>query len=452
MKKIYSLLIISLISWEIQAQTSLIYSGTNILNINGSPTKTGAIAQNFTTIAPGFNLHAGLVGNASNGGVNVGLYGTNVKNTLGTATKYIGVFGDNSFNSLNIGGTETYGGYFASKNTGASSSIYGIKSEANGTNNTSLTLGIESIASNNSSTTPNTTIGVRGITISGQSTVTNIYKDIANPGGLFSSSDGQGIYATTSGTYKSGTAAISQAVTGYSNATNAFNNVGVVGFAEGTGAFKTGVYGVTDGTAATLLSSGITGEDKVNSTNSYAGYFIGKVWVDGDLRSTSLSGTGLRNVMADAGGNLTASSTTKYYSTPHVAFVRVSNDASVVSYLSGTAYLSLGGGTLRVPLYLPHGAKLTNARIYYNDNDATNDLTFVVLQSSVAANSATTLATASSSGNVVSNLAINLALSNPIVDNQSNTYYIDVIPKTGGSVWTNSSSLSVRSIVITYTE
>jgi hypothetical protein len=452
MKKIYLFIFIGLFSVKIQAQTSLIYSGTNVLNINSSPTKAGAIAQNFTTTGAGFNLHAGLVGNASNGGVNVGLYGTTVKNTAGNATKYIGVFGDNSFNSLSVGSTETYGGYFAAKNSGATSAIYGTKSEANGSNNTSLTLGIESIATNSSNTNPNAAIGIRGITISGQSTVATIYRDVANPGGYFSSNDGQGIYATTSGTYKSGTSTVSQAVTGYSNITNAFNNVGVVGFAEGTGAFKIGVYGAADGTAAGLLSSGITGEDKVNSTNSYAGYFIGRVWVDGGLRSTSLSGTGLRNVSADANGNLTVSSPTRYYSAPHVAFVRVANDASMISYLSGTAYLSLGTGTIRMPVYLPHGAKLTNARVHYNDNDAVNDLTFAVIQSSVSANSVSLLASGSSSGNVVSNLLIDLALSNPIVDNQNSSYYIEVNPKTGGSVWTNSSSLSVRSIVITYTE
>lgn len=452
MKKIYFLLIVSLTSWKMQAQTTLSYSGTGASNINGSPSKVGAIALNFTTVVPGTNLHIGLAGNTSNGAINVGLYGTTVKNTVGTATKYIGVFGDNSFNSLNVGGTETYGGFFTSKNTGASSIIYGTKSEASGSNNTSLTVGVEATAINNSSTTASATIAIRGNTTSGQSTVANIYRDMANPGGFFSSNDGQGIYATTSGTYKSGTATISQAVTGYSNVTNAFNNVGVVGFAEGSGGFKTGVYGVTDGSAAVLLSSGITGEDRINSTTSYAGYFIGRVWVDGGLRSTSLSGTGIRNVSADANGNLTVSSPTRYYSAPHVSFVKVTNDGSEAGYQSGTAYLSSGLGTLRVPLYLPHGAKLTNARINYNDNDATNNLTFEVISSSASANSGTVLASASSSGNVVSNLFVDMPLSNPIVNNQNSTYYIDVTPKSGVSVWTNSPSLSVRSVVVTYTE
>ncbi len=149
-----------LISWSGNAQTTLSYSGTNTTTINSSPTKAGVIAQNFTTVAPGTNLHVGLVGNTSNGAINVGVLGTTTKNTVGTATKYIGVFGDNFFNSLNVGSAETYGGYFASKNLGASSLIYGLKSEANGSNNTSITIGVEGVATNNSNTASNTTIGV----------------------------------------------------------------------------------------------------------------------------------------------------------------------------------------------------------------------------------------------------------------------------------------------------
>ena len=71
--------------------------------------------------------------------------------------------------------------------------------------------------------------------------------------------------------------------TGYSNATNAFDNFGVVGYAEGTGSFKAGMYGVVDGTAASLVSSGIIGQDNIGVANSYAGYFSGKVWVDGKV-------------------------------------------------------------------------------------------------------------------------------------------------------------------------
>lgn len=282
------LLFFILISSSLQAQTTLSYSGTNITNINGSPTKLGVIAQNFTTTAPGINLHAGLVGNASNGLVNVGVYGTTVKNTVGTATKYIGVFGDNSFNSLNVGSAETYGGYFTSKNTGATSLIYGLKSEATGSNNSSVTIAVEGIATNNSNTTANTTIGVRGITTSGNSNISTLY-DVSNPGGYFSSNDGQGIYATTTGGYTlAGFGEVSQAIIGYSNLASAYYSAGIVGYAEGSGNYKAGVTGNVSGAAPSVIAYAIYGRDNINVSNTYAGYFSGKVSISG---ATSINST-----------------------------------------------------------------------------------------------------------------------------------------------------------------
>lgn len=275
MKNFNLLLFSILISLSAQAQTTLSYSGTSISNINGSPSKVGVIAQNFTTVAPGTNLHIGLAGNTSNGAINIGLFGTTVKNTVGTATKYIGVFGDNSFNSLNVGGTETYGGYFTSKNSGASSLIYGSKSEAAGSNNTTVTIGVEGVATNNSNTITNSTIGVRGITTSGSSTSFNLYS-VTNPGGYFSSNDGQGIYATTTGSYNFGSSGnkASQAVTGYSNQANTYLNAGVVGQGDGSGSFKAGIMGYVNGTAGTVQSYAIYGSDNISTSTTYAGYFI----------------------------------------------------------------------------------------------------------------------------------------------------------------------------------
>lgn len=277
MKKYLLLSFIWLSYFSVNAQTSLIYSGTNITNINGSPVKTGAIAQNFTTTAPGTNLHAGLVGNVSNGGVNIGILGTTTKNTVGTATKYIGVFGDNSFNSLNVGSAETYGGYFTSKNLGTTSLIYGTKSEATGSNNTSITIGIEGIATNNSNTLGNKTIGVRGITTSGNSS-SSVQFTVANPGGYFSSNDGQGVYATTTGGYTYlGFGEVSHAVVGNSNLSGIYSNTGVSGYANGSSTFKFGVWGVINGAAPTGVSSAIYGIDNINTSATYGGFFNGKV-------------------------------------------------------------------------------------------------------------------------------------------------------------------------------
>ena len=288
--KIFTLFLLFsiLVSLSVQGQTTLSYSGTGSSNTNGSPSKVGVIAQNFTTVAPGANLHAGLVGNTSNGAINVGLLGTTVKNTVGTATKYIGVFGDNSFNSLNVGGAETYGGYFTSKNSGASSQIYGLKSEAGGSNNSSVTIGVEGIATNNSNTITNSTIGIRGITTTGNSTSFNFYS-VTNPGGYFSGNDGQGIYATTTGGYNFGASGkASQAVTGYSNQASAYLNAGIVGQADGTGSIKAGIMGYISGTAGTTSSYAIFGSDNIGTSNTYAGYFSGKVSVTG---ATALNST-----------------------------------------------------------------------------------------------------------------------------------------------------------------
>jgi hypothetical protein len=299
-----------LISSSVQGQTTLSYSGTNITSINGSPTKPGVIAQNFTTVAPGANLHAGLVGNASNGAVNVGLYGTTVKNTVGTATKYYGVLGDNFYNGLNVGSIETYGGYFASKNTGASSQIYGSKSEAEGTNNTSTTIGVNAIATNNSNTTANRTIGVRGESVSGNTTTNNYLYAVTNPGGYFTGDDGQGLYGTTTDGYiLSSFGKVSQGVTGYSNLIGAYMNAGVVGYAEGTGNFKVGVYGYLNGTAGTSVSAAIYGTDNINTSSTYAGYFLGKVSITSNL---SVGGTAQVAGTLFAQGGLTTTGTKNF--------------------------------------------------------------------------------------------------------------------------------------------
>lgn len=289
MKNLILVLLFSLtIFFSIQAQTSLSYSGTNIIPINGSPTKSGVIAQNFTTVAPGTNLHAGLIGNTSNGIVNVGVYGTTVKNTLGTATKYVGVLGDNFYNNLVVDNAEIYGGYFSARNIGENSLIVGLKSEASGSATTGISIGVDGFAKNTFVTLKNVAIGVRGIANTGGSTSANLYS-VTNPGGYFSSNDGQGIYATTTGGYNlSGGGKVSQAVTGYSNQTSAYLNAGLMGQADGTGEYKAGVLGYISGTAGTTISYAIFGSDNINTSTTYAGYFSGKVSVSG---ATALNST-----------------------------------------------------------------------------------------------------------------------------------------------------------------
>jgi hypothetical protein len=287
--KFFSLFIlISVLSFSLKAQTTFNYSGNNNYDYFGSSSKISVIAQNNIVISSPATNHVGLLGLASNAlSNNYGVIGTTLPKTLGnpgTPFFYVGVMGDNVSNSLNFNNGYTFGGIFKAKNIGLTSNVIGVNAQATGSNNSTITHGIEALATNPMSTIGNTTIAVRGITSSGTSTVGSYLSGLANPGGYFSSNDGQGIYATTSdGFTLSGFGKVSQAVTGYSNIASAYLNSGVVGYSDGTGSYKAGVIGYIGGTAATVVSYAIFGQDNINASNTYAGYFLGKVFASGSL-------------------------------------------------------------------------------------------------------------------------------------------------------------------------
>jgi hypothetical protein len=239
-------------------------------------------------------------------------------------------------------------------------------------------------------------------------------------------------------------------VRGINYSTNS-NGYGIYGEHYGGGR---GVYGASSSGAGGFFTSSsgyalITGAGNVGLGISVP---LERLHVSGNIRASSLAGTGSRDVRADANGNLTAAVRTKYFSTSNLAFIQENtNGSSVANYFSGAVYASIPLGTLKCPLYLPHGATITNARIYYSDNDATNDLTFSVQRTNLPNSGGIYGTNQSSSGSSASVLSIDIPLSFT-VDNLSNTYFITVTPKAGGSVWANSTSLSVRSVVITYTE
>ncbi|MFN3848536.1 MAG: hypothetical protein ACK4NY_03870 [Spirosomataceae bacterium] len=169
--------------------------------------------------------------------------------------------------------------------------------------------------------------------------------------------------------------------------------------------------------------------------------------VVGNVRSSNLAGTGTRNVYADENGTLLTTSVTKYYSVPFSSFVKLSNDGTSANYTGGIASLNSGTTTLRCPLYLPHGSKLINARVYYFDNDVTNDLTFNFYRSPHSALTFFGMSAVTSTGNSSSIQFLDVNLGSAIVDNQTNFYYFSVSPKSG-TTWSN--SMGVVSVVITY--
>jgi hypothetical protein len=284
MKNHLLLSFILLASIAVNAQTTFNYSGTSTNSFIGGFAKVGAIGRNSIT-SNSTNFHIGLVGTSNNATVgNVGVLGTTSQNTITSNSNYYAVFGDNYNNNIvanNQGVTE---GYFSALNSGTNSFSSGVSASAFGSNNSTTTYGVSAIASNNSNTTPNRTIAVKGETFSGNTTTSNYLYAPTNPGGYFTGNDGQGLYATTTDGYNlSSFGKVSQAVTGYSNRTSAYVNVGVVGYAEGTGSFKMGVYGYLNGIAGTSVSSAIYGQDNISASNTYAGYFIGKVSMNSSL-------------------------------------------------------------------------------------------------------------------------------------------------------------------------
>ena len=293
------LLFFILISESVHAQTTLKYSGTtNFSHFLDNTYKVGGVGD--VDILPANNYHVGLIGYGKNGTIsNIGVMGSTKANAQGFPSKYIAIYGDNASNSLNINDTDVFGGYFRGFNTGSNTKIYGIKAEATAFNTTNTELyGVDAVATNFNNTTAEDVIGVRGISNSGTATLNTFLTGVANPGGYFLSNTGQGIYATTTGGYNYLTLGkVSQAVTGYSNQTSMYLNVGVAGVAGGTGSIKYGVYGILNGTAGTTQSSAIAGDDNIGATNSYAGFFNGKVRVNGNVSiEGNLSFVGSRTI------------------------------------------------------------------------------------------------------------------------------------------------------------
>jgi hypothetical protein len=284
MKKYLLLSFILLVYNSVNAQTTFNYSGTSTNSFIGGFAKVGAIGRNNIT-TNSTNFHIGLVGTANNATFgNVGVLGTTSQNTIASNSNYYAVFGDNYNNNIVANNQGVIGGYFSAQNSGTNSYSSGVSATSFGNNNSTTTYGVNATATNNSNTTANRTIAVRGETVSGNTTTSNYLYAVTNPGGYFTGDDGQGLYGTTTDGYILNTfGKVSQGVTGYSNLSGAYVNAGVVGYAEGTGNFKVGVYGYLNGTAGTGVSAGIYATDNINTSSTYAGYFIGKVSINSSL-------------------------------------------------------------------------------------------------------------------------------------------------------------------------
>ena len=315
MKKLLPLLFCYFISVAIQAQTTFNYTspGMTTYGVFSTTARFSVLADiNSSFEASPATQNVGVLGRATNSSINnYGVMGTTIKNTVADPTSYCAIYGDNVSNQLFTNST-VYGGYFDAYNTGNGPVIgVGIKASRFSfpTNvgaiigadvntiayRSAPTKGINILASNPSTTLSGTTllpigrvIGINSETaVNTHPILPNIYTDVSNTAGYYKSNSGQGLYATVNSGYYFASATtgpkIAQAITGYSNVGSISENIGVIGIAEGTGVHKYGVYGRLVGTASSGVSAAIYGNDVINTANTYAGYFEGKVNIVGDV-------------------------------------------------------------------------------------------------------------------------------------------------------------------------
>ncbi|MBI3260133.1 MAG: hypothetical protein HYZ54_11765 [Ignavibacteriae bacterium] len=115
-------------------------------------------------------------------------------------------------------------------------------------------------------------------------TLTSVYQR-TNAGGVFSSNDGQGIFASAIGSYNIGNTKACTGITSVANDNSGAYNSGVTGYGLGGSAVTTGVLAYADqgGSSPSYVigvNSNVTGS---GSVGTFAGYFDGDVTTTGNL-------------------------------------------------------------------------------------------------------------------------------------------------------------------------
>ncbi|MDH3244832.1 MAG: hypothetical protein OEM26_09475 [Saprospiraceae bacterium] len=175
--------------------------------------------------------------------------------------------------------------------------------------------------------------------------------------------------------------------------------------------------------------------------------------VVGDIRASSLAGTGDRKVVADANGTLkTESAVPKYLTLSGAAFHPDSDNNSIswIAYAAGAFFSSAPAGftSMIAPVFLPHDAVVTNVTVYYTDNDAANDVNFRLGRFILAANSfGSAGADLSSSGSPgYSSVFLSTSIT---IDNQLNAYYFVMYPNSSGTM---DIDFQINAVIIEYVE
>lgn len=249
---------------------------TGINNITaGGPDGGSSMTTGAINIGDGFGQSAGAA--------NIG-YGEDVAPAYGAYNEADGYGTGIVYGSNNIGLSLAEGDAY-----GANISATGGSGSGSSTTN-GKTIGANVITSGNNDI-PLTTVGIK-IVNNNNDHITNVssYADPANPAGYFSGANGsgQGIYAESVGKgYNVSGSSVGVGVTGTSRSAVNKYNYGVLGMASGGANSSIGVVAVTDSNSSSAgFDIALFGQDEIAAANSYAGYFLGKVFVNGTLTTT----------------------------------------------------------------------------------------------------------------------------------------------------------------------
>jgi len=190
----------------------------------------------------------------------------------------------------------------------------------------------------------------------------------------------------------------------------------------------------------TFRSDGRLGVNTINPTT--------ELDVDGTIRSSDLTGSGLRNVLANSSGDLVIDTTpSKTIVIPGASFTSVQISHFIKYYSSGTsAGKTSGTDPLYAPLIVPEGATVTDVTFNLLDfnSDSNMNLECSVIKSY---SSNTTPITEFSLITFDAPFGDTLNYSTPFIIDDNTRYIIRVKPT---SFW--SASLAVSSVRVTYTE
>jgi hypothetical protein len=210
----------------------------------------------------------------------------------------------------------------------------------------------------------------------------------------------------------------------------------------------------TIGSSRTALV--VNNEDKVLINPipiGFSSFFSAKADLDvnGTLRSSELnftenSASERRPVFADKDGILRIENISNHYASYNFSSVLPQNSSDDYTKGSGYAWFNTTSGqkTFYLPVNLPDGVKITNVRMFLIDNSSSN-LSFNFNRNSHLGNTFTTISSAQSSTNTANLFSIT-DNANEIIDNQNNSYYVNI---SSSGNWTGN-TLQFHSLVITY--